>query len=204
MNQKIKTLSEPFPHLIVENMYNNEELDLIWEELDFLSKPHKFLQEDDGTGKDEKTGLTYSTSKSILLDDVYTQRSTSNILTINRKLFLNEFIQPFSEILPICKSILYQNSDSTKIRYYENNDEYLPHQDFFNYTSITFFYKNPKMFDGGDLYFPDFNYIFKCENNHTILFPSCIFHGASCVKMKDTKNCNGYGRYSMMQFLKLV
>ena len=33
----------PFPHLIVEDFYNEEELDLIWEELKLLYKTRKTI-----------------------------------------------------------------------------------------------------------------------------------------------------------------
>ena len=39
----IKAYKEPFPHLIVDNYYDKEELELIWEELNFYTKPGKFL-----------------------------------------------------------------------------------------------------------------------------------------------------------------
>jgi len=203
MNQIIHKLSEPFPHLIVENMYNQEELDLIWQELNFLTKPHKFIEKDSGTAINEY-GISLSESKSIYLDEIYTERFISNILTINRKIFIGGYTKIFSEISPMCKSILQQNFDSTKIRYYENDDEYLPHIDVYNYTSITFFHKKPKSFEGGDLFFPEYNYTFECDNNHMILFPSCICHAATKTKMHDKTPCSGKGRYSMMQFMKLI
>ena len=31
----------PFPHLVIKNFYNEQELDLIWEELNFYTKPNK-------------------------------------------------------------------------------------------------------------------------------------------------------------------
>ena len=34
---------EPFPHLIFNNFYNEEELNLIWEELNFYTRPEKLL-----------------------------------------------------------------------------------------------------------------------------------------------------------------
>ena len=30
---------EPFPHIIIDNFYNEDELQLIWEELKFFTKP---------------------------------------------------------------------------------------------------------------------------------------------------------------------
>jgi hypothetical protein len=201
MNQVVHKLSEPFPHLIVENMYNQEELDLIWEELNFLTKPHKFLQHDPGTGTVDTTGASKSESKSIYLDYIYKERSTSNILTVNRKLFFGGYLHIFSQISPLCSSAKIQSLDRTKIRYYENDSEYLPHIDYYNYTCITFFYKKPKLFEGGELYFPEYNYTLDCDNNHMIIFPSCILHAAKKVTMKGDHNCSGNGRYSMMQFL---
>ena len=35
---------KPFPHLILENFYNEEELNLVWEELKFYTKPGKLLE----------------------------------------------------------------------------------------------------------------------------------------------------------------
>ena len=35
---------DPFPHLIFNNFYNKNELELIWEELNYYTKPGKFLQ----------------------------------------------------------------------------------------------------------------------------------------------------------------
>lgn len=201
--QELFSLADPFPHLIIKNLYDEKELELIWEELNFLTKPQNFLKDDRGTDVDENN-LPKSRSKSIHLDGIYADRITSNILLVNRKLFEEKFIDEFSKISPMCKSILYQNQDSTKIRYYEDEDEYLPHVDIFNYTAITFFFREPKLFEGGDLYFPDFDYYFNCNNNHTILFPSCILHAAKKVFLKEKFHCSGKGRYSMMQFLKLI
>lgn len=200
MNQVVHKLSEPFPHLIVENMYNQEELDLIWEELKFLTKPQKFMQNDLGTGIDS-TGLAKSESKSIYLDYIYKERSLSNILTVNRKLFYGGYLHIFSQISPLCSSAKIQSLDRTKIRYYENDDEYLPHIDHYNYTCITFFYKKPKLFEGGELYFPEYDYTVNCEDNHMIIFPSCILHAAKRITLSEEYSCSGNGRYSMMQFL---
>ena len=38
---------KPFPHLIIENFYNKEELELVWEEFKFLTKPNKLLEAKD-------------------------------------------------------------------------------------------------------------------------------------------------------------
>ena len=81
----------PFPHLIIRNFYSQEELDLIWEELNFYTKPGKLLPAKDYLGVSD-----YTDSKGLLLDDIYRNgkkedkpnyRKLSNILTVNRKIF---------------------------------------------------------------------------------------------------------------------
>ena len=42
--------SDPFPHLIVNNFYNSQELELVWEELKFFTKPNKLLDAKDYGG----------------------------------------------------------------------------------------------------------------------------------------------------------
>ena len=87
--------SEPFPHLIIENFYDDEELDLIWEELKYYTKPGKLLEAEDFGGVVGKTN-----SHALSLDDVYekqTYRSLSNILTVNRNLFTSSALDVFAE-----------------------------------------------------------------------------------------------------------
>ena len=40
---KIKVLKDPFPHVIIENVYEEDELELIWDELKFFTRPGKLL-----------------------------------------------------------------------------------------------------------------------------------------------------------------
>jgi len=203
MKEVIHKIVNPFPHLVVEEMYTENELFLIWEELNFLTKPHKFIENDQQTGKNLTSGKLKSESKSIILEDIYAEKCVSNILNVNKKLFFGGYFEIFSQINSQCMSILQQNRSITKIRYYEDNEEYLPHIDDYNYTCITFFHKFPKFFVGGELNFPDYNYEIPCNNNLMILFPSCIPHAANAVKMNNDQNCDGNGRYSMMQFLTI-
>ena len=68
MTQQIQAdaYETPFPHLIYHNFYNDEELKLIWEELDFYTKPDKLLDVKEYLGVVDKTN-----AKAIYLDLVY-------------------------------------------------------------------------------------------------------------------------------------
>ena len=93
--------TEPFPHLIFNNFYNEEELDLIWEELNFYTKPDKLFEAKDFGGV-----VDWTNSHAIELDSVYVGkfRPISNILTVNRKLFNDDVLKSFAKIHECCES----------------------------------------------------------------------------------------------------
>jgi len=195
----------PFPHLIVDNFYNNKELELIWEELNYYTKPGKLFEAENYGGV-----VGYTTAKAILLDSVYRDfseakgnnyRPISNILTVNRKLFTSGVLDAFSEIHDCCILANQSNSDTTKVRYYHNGDSYDPHTDRpFQFLAFSYFYKEPKKFEGGGLYFPRYDYEIPCDNNSMIIFPGWVEHGVKEVKIDDSDYFDGYGRYAITSF----
>jgi len=189
---------EPFPHLVFRNFYTDEELDLIWEELNFYTKPNKLFDVEEYLGV-----VGFTKAKAIALDNVFTgkTRVLSNILTVSRKVFDNQILQPFSEIHDCCSLAKLANYDITKVRYYHNGDYYKPHTDtFFEFLAFSYFYKEPKKFLGGDLIFPKYDYEFSCDHNSLIMFPSWVEHGVSEVSIKDSDYYDGYGRYAITHF----
>ena len=194
---------DPFPHLIVENFYDKKELELIWEELTFYTKPGKLLEAKDFGGVVGKTN-----SKALWLDKVYSNkpdspnyRNLSNILTVNRKLFTSDVLKVFSEIHDCCCIATESNFDITKVRYYHNNEYYGEHTDrTVQFLAFSYFYKEPKKFSGGELIFPKYDYELTCENNSIIIFPGWVEHGVSKVKIEDSDYYDGYGRYAITSF----
>ena len=188
----------PFPHLILHNFYNNEELKLIWEELDFYTKPDKLLNVKEYLGVADKTN-----AKAIYLDVVYPKkyRKLSNILTVNRKVFQSQVLEPFSKLHDCCLHSTQSNYDHTKVRYYHDGDFYEPHTDnFFDFLAFSYFYREPKRFEGGELFFPKYNYSFSCNNNSIIIMPAWVEHGVSKVSIENSDYYDGYGRYAITSF----
>ena len=62
------------------------------------------------------------------------------------------------------------------------------------------FYKEPKKFEGGELYFPDYDYEVPCTNNSTIILPGWVKHGVKKVSIKDSDYYDGWGRYCISSF----
>ncbi len=65
-NIRASAYTEPFPHIIYHNFYDDEELELIWEELTFYTKPGKLLE-----AKDYGGVIGYTNAKAIFLDRMY-------------------------------------------------------------------------------------------------------------------------------------
>ena len=197
---------EPFPHLIVDNYYDKEELELIWEELNFYTKPGKFFDVKDYGGV-----VDYTNSSALMLDSIYRDysqhnepnfRSISNILTVNRKLFKSKILDEYAKLHECCN--LQYNTDVTKVRYYHDGEYYKPHTDSaFQTLAFSYFYKEPKSFTGGELYFPVHNYEYPCNNNSLIIFPGWVQHGVNKVKIKESDYYAGLGRYAITNFLYL-
>tara|TARA_X000000368_G_scaffold106366_1_gene82493 strand:- start:268 stop:900 length:633 start_codon:yes stop_codon:yes gene_type:complete len=191
--------TQPFPHLIIKKFYNEEELELIWEELKFYTKPGKLLEAKDFGGVVDRTN-----SHALALDDIYEKekyRSLSNILTVNRKLFTSSALEAFGQLHDCCSIATSCNYDITKIRYYHNGEYYEPHTDkSFQFLAFSYFYKEPKKFTGGELIFPKYDYELTCENNSVIIFPGWVEHGVKEVKIENSDYYDGYGRYCISSF----
>jgi Rps23 Pro-64 3,4-dihydroxylase Tpa1-like proline 4-hydroxylase len=203
-NQIIIKNYDPFPFLEIENMYDEVQLKLIWQELEFLNQLDK-LESPEKTGSAEQEGKILKKNSGLYLDNLYKTRNISNILTFNKNLFASHILEEFSSLCFLYENIKHTNDDTTLISYYDNGGYYKPHQDHALYTAITWFFKEPKKFSGGDFYFSNYNYKLEIKNNKTILFPSVITHSVDEVIMNDESDFGqGYGRYAMSQFLHLL
>ena len=197
----IKIFDEHFPYMIIDNYYDEEELRLIWEELNFLSYPHKLRRatEDGGGARDENTHELLKHNFYRYLDGIYTDRSLSNILTVNRKLFDDD-----CKILRQHPHWFFQNvvfnNDYTQVGYYEDNDEYGQHWDWATTTSLTWLYREPKRFIGGDLFLGYEKIKVECINNRTLIFPSMIRHSVNKIQMQSEHQNKRLGRYVISQF----
>jgi Rps23 Pro-64 3,4-dihydroxylase Tpa1-like proline 4-hydroxylase len=202
---KVHLKNEPFPHAIVENFYNTEELHFIWQELEFLTSPNKMIMSSENlhTVFDSITNLPKANNHGIVLDDIYSNRQISDILTITQKLFYPDLLQVFADLHPLMGHATSVKRSITKVRYYENNEHYLPHQDDARFTSVSYFYKEPKVFEGGNLFFNKFNYTIEIQNNMMVFFCGAITHSSTEIKMNGFNKFSGYGKYAITKHLDL-
>ena len=188
---------EPFPHMIINNLYNKEELELVWEELKFFTKPGKLLEAKDYGGVVDRTN-----ARAVVLDDIFSNhRQMSNILNVSRKIFSSTILNEFGKIHDCCSIAQLCNWDVVKLRYYHNDDYYEPHTDkSMQFLGFSYFYKEPKKFTGGELLFPKYEYKVPCENNSIIIMPGWVEHAVSKVSIEDSEYFDGWGRYAITHF----
>ena len=188
---QIITLLEPFPHYIVHDFFTESELSDIWNEIDHLHKTNSFKDK-------EQTGDPVSKNKiGIILDQHYVNdRSKSAMLNAYGKIFK---LGPFIKNKHLYNFVTDSNYDCTYFSYYPNNSEYKPHTDFSSMSAVYTLWKEPKQFTGGDLFFPNDNYVPDLRPNSLVIFPSHQLHGVTKVTCDD--NLVGSSRYSICKFI---
>jgi Rps23 Pro-64 3,4-dihydroxylase Tpa1-like proline 4-hydroxylase len=190
---KFRYFSEPISFCIIRNFYSEDEIRTIYEELNSL-EPR--FQDGAETGTAQTvTGDPKKSNRGIFLDDFYGEnRGKSAILTLNRKVFSPEVMYELEKKSWIFKFLKRLNHDSTLLSLYKDGDYYRIHEDESFFTAIYYTWKEPKTFEGGDLYFGDFKVPIK--NNSLLIFPSNTEH--------EVKKVRGHGRYAISQFISNI
>lgn len=196
-------MSGEIPVIILDEFYDEEELELIWEELNLLTYGSK-LQNAKGTGTAEtETGKSLKSNHGLWLDIIWkNNRNLSNILQIDRKIFTNN-LQIFRDSSHWFFNLFNCNADTTLLSYYENEDHYKPHYDEATVTVLNWFYREPKRFKGGDLklhHKGNINTV-PFKNNRVVIFPSLLTHEVTPITMEKEDQNKKFGRYCITQFL---
>lgn len=194
---QVTLCKEPFEYIIIDKTYTEEELKLIFLELDFLTLSNTLMgPEHTGTAKQED-GKAKKENKGLFIDEIYTNRNFSNILKFNRKIYSIQINQS-SVIGNFLKN---SNSDTTLLSYYENSNCYKSHKDSSTLTAVTYLYKEPKAFEGGDLILTDYGIAFEPWFNRTYIIPGVVEHEVTEVTMKLEDCGKGLGRYCISNFV---
>lgn len=189
-------VKDPIPFLIVDNTYDKEEQLKLYKELDFLSDK---LLEPEKTGSAKTYGEVKS-NKGIFLDVFYKDdRTKSDILKINRKLFSSEITEELKKCHYAYNLIDSTNFDTTLLSYYGDGGSYFLHKDYSVISIVTWLYKKPKNFTGGEFIFSDFNLNVEVKNNRTVIFFGSYSHEVSKVILQD-KTVPFSGRFALTNF----
>lgn len=202
----IEIAPKPFEMLIIKDTFSENELNSIWYELNHLHNVNAFLDpEKTGSARDNDGNLKKQ-NKAIFLDTVYKQRNFSSILPLlEEKVLSIEVKEKMLNINPAFGNFASVNSHVTLISYYEESDYYKAHSDLSVFSTLTYIFKEPKNFIGGDIYFyiNDKEFKIAIENNLSIVFPSAYLHEVSPITMID-RTIPLSGRHCLSIFTGLI
>lgn len=198
----MKVTSNSKDFLVIDDLYNQFEMDSIWRELDFLTHPNKMLPPEKSGTATNASGEILKKNSAIFLDDFYTKREYSNILTYYSKIYKDIIFDEFEKMNNNFKYAAMTNADRTFLSYYENSDYYKPHTDTAVLTYLYWCHKSPKAFEGGNLRLSDIDTEIEYKNNRLVIFPSYYLHSVSPVKMlnADVLPFSTFGRYCITTF----
>jgi len=189
---EVETLNNPFPHLLLENVFTDNQLDSIWKELNFL-KPS--LNTDTSPAID-KEGFTLKKNSGIFPYFTYRDPTISPICRLLKKLSWECGLGDLWSQEWIKNTYSATNWDSVLVSYYDNKDYYRAHFDSAMFTMLIWLWQEPKKFDGGNLYFPDAEHVVMCKHNCGIIFLSGEKHGVQPIELHE----EGAGRYCISMF----
>ena len=197
---KVTFFETPTPHLFLEEVFTEEELDFVWSEIDFLQP--KF-QDPKSTSGAELHDKIFKKNSGIFLYEVYKNPFYSDILKyIQFKIYSNDLLISKWNIPWIRKTFEICNWDTALVSYYGDSDYYDSHGDRSIFTSLIWIWKEPKSFLGGEFSFDNYSYNVELKNNSGVIFLSTELHSVTPVKIpkENFKNC---GRYCISSFCGL-
>jgi Rps23 Pro-64 3,4-dihydroxylase Tpa1-like proline 4-hydroxylase len=203
MRATIVTSNPIFPHLIVDDWFDEQEYKQVWSELNFYLANKKNLVRSEDTPE-----VAYVDNKPIghnarcYPDLIFAedQRKYSHIMTLVDK-FRTEWFHDLGKQTfenGQFNSFTSSNRDTTMISYYESGDRYHTHFDTCAFTSLIWLHKKPKGYSGGDFYIDKPKIKIDCKDNRMVLFPSWYDHSVTPVTMNT--NEPNHGRITITHF----
>jgi len=189
------------PVVIADNLFTYREYKAMFDEFKRIKERGLLQTGNETLGAINEEGEMKKKNSSVFIDSLYGNRDLSDILVNNRKVFNHSVISglinlhPFFNYIPLC------NTDCTLLSYYDNGNRYEQHRDAFVITILTWFYEEPKKFDGGDFIIEN-DFTIECKANRTVFMPSYMLHAVTPVKPEKTNK--GLGRYTMTQFATIM
>jgi hypothetical protein len=187
-------------YALIDQTYNELELKTIWSAIDhiqaqgLMQNPH-----DTGSAVDPRTGQVIKRNRSVFLDDLDPPDQQPDIRPMIANVWRDrDLIQNLSELHPCYSLINMINYSTSLLSYYEDSEHYPAHRDLSVFTILTWLWREPKSWQGGEICLPEFDLVHTVENNQSMIFPGSYLHEARAPVM--TTSLPGRGRYCLAQF----
>jgi len=178
------------PVVLIKHLFNQEQCELIFNEILRISSAG-LLRAGHNTHSDVTLDGNHKVNFSVWLHSIFDPGKSTILETIKSKFKNLELVDILIQQHYVFKYIAHSKAIHTLLSYYTTNNNYHPHRDNAAITGLSYFWKEPKMFEGGDLIFPETGLSYTPEFGDTILFPSFTLHGVTSVKMNSTESFSG-------------
>jgi len=194
------SFNDPFPLLLLENVFSDEQLEVIWKEIEYYCSNDLLLTPED-TGGAYKNGQYIKQNSGLFLHEVWTSARYSAC---------NKYISPILQAFPNADWVkenkyfeeFQYNKVSVLLSHYKNGDNYQPHRDLSLGTCCLWLYKEPKKFTGGNFKFTQYNLEVEGKNNSMVIFPGLMKHEVDTVIMDSDDPMDG--RFCLTFFLSWI
>lgn len=185
------------PVLVIDNFFDNNEINLMWNELAFLSDKMQGPEQTYSANElNDPNRPILKKNKGIFIPQVLNPEY-SIIMKAHTKLFNPQLKQRFLKESNYFQYLLSDFDYDVLLSRYNEGDYYKPHADTVLMSCITWMYREPKMFTGGDFVIEEHK--IELKNNRTVLFPSCLLHAVEPVTMQSNEMLDG--RFSLSAFI---
>lgn len=191
--------------IVIDKFYTESQLSEIMTELKWLTKP-SIMVDQSSLVSGEVNGVIQTSKRGVFLESVFKNFRHSAIIShCIDNTSSDEFKNKVLEHNTLYNSLFYCNVRDHLISYYENSDYYNPHTDSSFFTILSYFYNEPKQFDGGEIVLHSCNSNkqakIEVEHNRVIIIPSCTVHEVYPIKSEMNNSLSGNGRYCVATFL---
>lgn len=201
-------VNKPKPEILLfDGWYSKEEEALVWKELDLFSQQDKFERAENTVVAKNRDGTPKGKSFRLYLSLFYNNNYAhmSPIQNFSSKVLDPKFQQIVRDESPMFSRTFFNtNKTHTLISYYDDSDYYDSHIDSFFWTMLIWFYKEPKKFTGGDLYFEDFDITIPIKHNRAIMFPCYYMHASTLVNLPQEEKFKNLGKYTITHFFDYI
>ena len=167
------------PYLLKRDVFSDEQLRLIFDELQFLNNSY-LMQPPENTASARDHGNLIKNNKGVFLRNVYCREDASSIIRLLKDK-LEQYVIEYSNVHITNLNAAGTNELWFLVSYYENADYYKPHEDATLATALFWFNKEPRKFTGGDLTFNNTDEFIEYKNNSFVIFPGWATHSVSPV-----------------------
>jgi predicted 2-oxoglutarate/Fe(II)-dependent dioxygenase YbiX len=194
--------------VVIDNFYTEDQLNDIHHELKFLTKPSIMSDDRDKLEAGVDLDGNFVTTKAgIWVDTVFRDWKHSSLISHPMSNFSKkETVDKIISYNSLFSLFYHCNVRTHLLSYYEHAGYYSKHVDAAVFTVLSYFYKEPKQFSGGNITLHNRDSTRKAnieiKNNRVIIIPSCTVHEVEKIEM-TSKKLSGDGRYCCAIFLNV-